>query len=434
MFGGATSLPLRPRGSSKKLLLRMSDAPEQRRGATAPLPMTAQPSTAPLPIAGPPGAGAGADADAGASPGPGAARGDADVRFGGAVDAGVSAGARAGRRRPGRRIAQARCDRAGRHGARGRRARRRHRARARARRRRPPLTQDPGRRGGPATLMSPAVTPQGDKPASPSLAPEDAVIDVGAPAHAFMPHGSASPLYGGGPGGMMHQGPHPVGGAAPARRAMSTTFLVVVVVGGVAGIILLAGIVVGLFYLGERRKAETAEGRALHGPSVTAAPGAQEGPRSAARFGGTKARLAVTSGGAMDPEAVRAALAGALPRIDACFAAAELEPPNHETAAYDHRRASERRSEARRGRRCCEPRSEARRMRAPEPPRGPPAEGAAREHGEAHVQRAARRALTTRDAPDARRARRARRGRPGKELFRSTERVSLSFMIRSRSR
>lgn len=196
-----------------------------------------------------------------------------------------------------------------------------------------PPTQDPSRRGAPATLMSPAVAHPGDLPPSPSLAPEDAVIDVGAPAHAFMPHGSASPPHAGGPG-MMHPGAHALGGGAPVRRATSTTFLVMVVVGGVAGVILLAGIVVGLFYLGERRKAEAAE-RVLRAASVTAAPGTAEGPRGPARFGGTKARLAVTSGGAMDPEAVRAALAGALPRIDGCFAATELEPPNHESAAYD---------------------------------------------------------------------------------------------------
>jgi hypothetical protein len=309
----------------------MSDAPEQRRGATAPLPMTAQPSTAPLPRA-PTQMSASAvpstlesprepnQADGAGAPIPPTVNGeihgamlkhdvterDDNARVAAERDAGlarVAAGLEAG-------IALE----AG-----------------------VPPTQDPSRRGGPATLMSPAVAHPGDLPPSPSLAPEDAVIDVGAPAHAFMPHASASPPHAGGPGVMMHHGAHAaVGGGVPERRATSTTFLVMVVVGGVAGVILLAGIVVGLFYLGERRKAEAdAAERALRAASVTAAPATAEGPRGPARFGGTKARLAVTSGGAMDPEAVRAALAGALPKIDACFAATELEAPNHESAAYD---------------------------------------------------------------------------------------------------
>ena len=314
MFGDGASLPLRPRGSSKKLLVRMSDAPDTRRGATAPLPVTAQPSTAPMPqraatqmsasavpstLESPQEAQKPDGAPAAASLKHDVTEQDDTARQNAERDAGIAPEAAAAPPAPG------------------------------------PLGQDLRPRVGPATLMSPAVAPLGDKPASPSLTPEDAVIDVGAPAHAFMPHGAASPAYGGGPGGMMHQAGHAIGGAVPAARSMSTSFLVMLVVGGVAGIILLAGIVVGLFYLGERRKAEALESRAPHGPSATVAPGAQEGPRSPARFGGTKARLAVTSGGAMDPEAVRAALAGALPRIDACFAAAELEPPDHETAAYD---------------------------------------------------------------------------------------------------
>jgi hypothetical protein len=149
-----------------------------------------------------------------------------------------------------------------------------------------------------------------------------------------MPHGS-SPAYGGG-AGMMHQGPHGAVGGAAGRRPMSTTTIAMLVVGGVVGIIMLAALVVGLFYVGERRKAEAAEsGRAQHGPSATGAPAVPEASRTPLRFGGSKARLAVTSSGALDPEAVRAALAGALPKVDVCFAAAELEPPNHETAAYE---------------------------------------------------------------------------------------------------
>jgi hypothetical protein len=284
----------------------MSDAPETRRGATAPLPMTVQPSTDPMPNAPPKPERVATQMSASAvpstleSPQDGTAGGgappppalkhditepDEAARRNAELDTGIAA---------------------------------------------PAIVSSA--RGGPATLMSPAVAPLAEN--TTSLAPEDAVIDVGAPAHAFMPHGS-SPAYGGGPG-IIHQGPHTHGGGAAGRRPMSTTALAMLVVGGVVGIIVLAGLVVGLFYLGERRKAEAAESaRAPRGPSATVAPPAQEGPRAPARFGGAKARLAVTSGGALDPEAVRAALAGALPKVDACFAAAELEPPNHESAPYD---------------------------------------------------------------------------------------------------
>jgi hypothetical protein len=201
----------------------------------------------------------------------------------------------------------------------------------------PPMAaSDPSRRGAPATLISPAVPQAGDVPPSPPLAPENAVVDVGAPAHAFMAHGNASAApHGGAHGGLGSAGPHGHGasGGSPGRRGMTTTLLVLIVVGVLAGVVLLSAVLGGLFYLSEKRKAE--QERVLH-PPTTAAPGAPgEGARGPARFGGGKARLGVTTTGALDPESIRAALAGAVPRIDACFVAAELEPPNHESAAYD---------------------------------------------------------------------------------------------------
>jgi hypothetical protein len=197
----------------------------------------------------------------------------------------------------------------------------------------PPPAQEPSRRGGPATLMSPAVAHAGDVPPSPPLAPENAVVDVGAPAHAFIPAGHAgSPPYAGGP--VMPHGAHGgmAGDAARPRRGTSTTFLVMVVVGVVGAVVVLAGIVIGLFYVAERRKAEAER---LQRAGVVAPATAAEAPRGPLRFGGPKARLGVITTGTLDPEAIRSALATALPRIDACFAAAELEPPNHESAAYD---------------------------------------------------------------------------------------------------
>ncbi len=198
---------------------------------------------------------------------------------------------------------------------------------------RPIAVPDQGRRGAPATLMSPAVPQAGDVPPSPPLAPENAVVDVGAPAHAFMPRGNDSPPgYGGARRGA---GPRGAGasGTAPRRRAMSTTFLVMVAAGVVAGVVLLAAVLGGLFYVTEKRRAQRE--RLLHTPSAAGPAATGEGPRGPARFGGGKARLGVTTTGTHDPEAIRVALAGAAPRIDACFAAAELEPPNHESAAYD---------------------------------------------------------------------------------------------------
>ena len=52
-------------------------------------------------------------------------------------------------------------------------------------------------------------------------------------------------------------------------------------------------------------------------------------------MGGTKARLGTLTSGSLDIEGARAAIGTALPRIDACFATNELEPPNHESVTYD---------------------------------------------------------------------------------------------------
>jgi hypothetical protein len=109
--------------------------------------------------------------------------------------------------------------------------------------------------------------------------------------------------------------------------------MLLIVGGVVAAVALLAIAVVGVVFVTRRRAAEAAESRGSRAPIVTPAP--QETGRGPIRMGGSKARLAVTSAGSLDPEAVRAATTSALPRIDACFAATELEPPNHESAAYD---------------------------------------------------------------------------------------------------
>jgi hypothetical protein len=201
----------------------------------------------------------------------------------------------------------------------------------------PPMAAaDPTRRGAPATLMSPAVPQAGDVPPAPPLAPENAVVDVGAPAHAFMPHGNASPSpYGGARGGLGTADPRGRGGSgtSPGRRAMTTTLLVLIVLGVLAGVVLLSAVLGGLYYVAEKRKAEREQ--LLHTPTPAAPAVTGEGARGPARFGGGKARLGVTTTGTLDPEAIRVALAGAIPRIDACFTAAELEPPNHESATYD---------------------------------------------------------------------------------------------------
>lgn len=188
--------------------------------------------------------------------------------------------------------------------------------------------QAPARRVGPATLMSPAVIAPLTGESAPPLAPENAVIDVGAPAHAFVPYGSGAPPGIGGPHGMANHG-SAGGSGAGTGRSTSTTFLVLVVGGIVAAVAVLV-VVVLVVVLVARRRAAAADARGTRQPS-TVAPELPESPR----MGGTKARIAVTNPGTLDAEAVRVAVTGVLPRIDACFAATELEAPNHESAAYD---------------------------------------------------------------------------------------------------
>lgn len=182
------------------------------------------------------------------------------------------------------------------------------------------------RRAGPATMMSPAVSAPLPGGSSPPLAPENAVVDVGAPAHAFMPYGSAAPGMG---GGRMHHG----GPGAP--RSLSTTTLVLIIVGVVAAVGLL-GVGVG-GYLFFHRERDSNDPRAARGGGLgLPAPGAIPGdPRKPVRMGGPRAQVTVTSAGALDPEGVRAAVTLALPHLDPCFAASELEPPNHEQVGYD---------------------------------------------------------------------------------------------------
>jgi len=192
---------------------------------------------------------------------------------------------------------------------------------------------DPGRRVGPATMMSPAVIAPLPGESTPPLAPEQAVVDVGAPAHAFVPYGGGSSPAFGGPQGMMHHGGAGPGGAP--RRSMSTTFLVLVVGGVVAAVALLVVAAIAVVFVTRRRAAEADDPFGSRQPSGAVAPGAPDSPRLPPRMSGTRARVTVTSSGALDPQAVRAVVDAALPRLDVCFAATELDPPNHEAANYD---------------------------------------------------------------------------------------------------
>lgn len=180
-------------------------------------------------------------------------------------------------------------------------------------------------------MMSPAVPAPLSGASTPPLAPENAVVDVGAPPHAFGPYGSAAPPRFGGPRELLHHRP----GDPTQRRTTSTTFLVLVIGGAVAAIAVLALGLVGFFVFTRRQATRLDDTRGARQPSGAVGPGSPEPPRPLPRFAGTRARLSVTSSGVLDPEAVRTAIGVALPRIDVCYAATELEPPDHESASYD---------------------------------------------------------------------------------------------------
>ena len=74
------------------------------------------------------------------------------------------------------------------------------------------------------------------------------------------------------------------------------------------------------------------------GPAETGNPATTAPPRDEVRggpMGGPKARVTGLVSRSLDPQKVRNAVAAAGARTDACFAATELEPPNHEIAGYD---------------------------------------------------------------------------------------------------
>jgi hypothetical protein len=237
-------------------------------------------------------------------------------------------------------------------------------------------------RRGPPTMMSPSIGASG-LPPPPGSAQESAVVDAVLPAAAFLPMETldmgvprtpsvTEPTYAPiAAGAQAHWGipgahpgafeardgwqPQPIGHAGPGvgtlpqpglrtdpraalsppRRA-STTLIVLCVVGAVV----LLGVVVavaGGAYLFKQRKvaAKAAQGGAAS-PESASSPGAPTAVApSDARMAGAKARISTLSAGTLDGEAVRTAITAVLPRIDLCYAASELEPPNHETAAYD---------------------------------------------------------------------------------------------------
>jgi hypothetical protein len=181
------------------------------------------------------------------------------------------------------------------------------------------------RRIGPATMMSPAVAAPLPGTSSPPLAPEQAVVDVGAPAHAYVPYGNAAAGMGGA-GMAQHAGP---GAGAGHRRGLSTTALVLIIVGVVAGVGVVTVAAGAFFFFGRaaERRAEQPLGSPRSRSGVPDQPELMGGPRART--------VAATTSGGLDPEAVRTVVTAALPRLDVCFAATELEPPNHEVATYD---------------------------------------------------------------------------------------------------
>jgi hypothetical protein len=111
------------------------------------------------------------------------------------------------------------------------------------------------------------------------------------------------------------------------------------VVGAVVGVIVIAAGIGGFFFYTSRRSPDRNRPSLpnLPGPTESNTPPTEEAPRNDPRspMGGSKARLTGLVARSLDLNKARGAVAAAGPRFDACFAATELEPPNHETSAYD---------------------------------------------------------------------------------------------------
>lgn len=142
---------------------------------------------------------------------------------------------------------------------------------------------DPSVRQAPPTMMSPVV-PAPRAGESAPLSPEDAVTEAAAPAHAYVAHGGAPPAYGA-PGMMLHHGgahahplPHAPGHGSGVQPRSSSTSLVVIVAAALAALVLaLAAVGVGAYlYTRKRPQAELDKRRAqtssAPAPIETAAP------------------------------------------------------------------------------------------------------------------------------------------------------------------
>ena len=279
--------------------------------------------------------------------------------------------------------------------------------------------QDPCRRVGPATMMSPAVIAPLPGESTPPLAPENAVVDVGAPAHAFVPYGSGAPAGFGGPHGMMHHGSAGPGGASGAAhgRTTSTTFLLLIVGGIVAAVALLAiAVSVSSSSPGAgRRRRMTRAARASRASRVAprvaraAAPSAAHGRHEGARRRDERGRARPRGGPRRGHRGAAAHSMRASPRPSSS------------------RRTTSRRTTTSRSRRTV-------RSGAPSPRRrqvGPPSSTLASSRTSARSACRGRRELERREA-HLRRADRASLSKPAhaRSLASRAERMTISFMVR----
>lgn len=236
---------------------------------------------------------------------------------------------------------------------------------------------------GPRTMISPNLGASG-LPPPPGSAQESAVADAILPAAAFLPMetldmgvarppSATAPTYApiaaaaqaqwGAPGAhpvafeardgwqaqpIGHAGP-PMGSlappgigtdaraAAPPTRRSSTMLIVLCVVGALVLLGVVVAVAGGAYLFKQRKVAAKAAQVAASGDDTPASPStaAAAAPTDARLMAGTKARISTLSAGTLDGEAVRTSITTVLPRIDLCYAVSELEPPNHETAAYD---------------------------------------------------------------------------------------------------